>query len=139
MLDWVHLAPDARFFRGDNDRGTKFLGLATLLKPKLLGEKIDKARAWHEAGRPTQASRRGHDGLAYNPGTDGELLEEPAQHSWTLQRDEGGWALLRDGLDLWGAAAPGLTAALIRERVDDDEQRKRLLAQLEQPACGPAP
>ena len=56
VIDWIHDAPDAAFYQGDNKngpggRGVKYLGLITpILDLPKLSDKIEKAAKWKEDG-----------------------------------------------------------------------------------------
>jgi hypothetical protein len=53
MVDWIHEAPDASFYRGDNADGRKYLGLESpLLKRDKFAQRLESALQWHDAGRP---------------------------------------------------------------------------------------
>lgn len=39
-------APEARFWRGENDRNQRYLGLDNLLVASKLADRVDRARAW---------------------------------------------------------------------------------------------
>ena len=55
LIDWIHTAPDAAFWQGDNERRKKYLGIHTILKLDKLGDRIDSSNAWDAAGRPMTA------------------------------------------------------------------------------------
>ncbi|MDX1346120.1 MAG: hypothetical protein R3179_09485, partial [Sedimenticolaceae bacterium] len=48
VLRWAHQAPDAAFYRGENDQRKKYLGLSVLLRTSKLADKIDAAVEWSE-------------------------------------------------------------------------------------------
>ena len=52
VADWVHLAPDAAYFRGENDQQTVYTGCATLFKADKWSQRVDRAQRWDEQGRP---------------------------------------------------------------------------------------
>jgi hypothetical protein len=52
VADWVHLAPDAAYFRGENDQQTVYTGCATLYKADKWSQRVDRAQRWDEQGRP---------------------------------------------------------------------------------------
>ena len=52
VADWVHLAPDAAYFRGENDQQTVYTGCATLFKADKWSQRVERAQRWHEQGRP---------------------------------------------------------------------------------------
>ena len=52
MADWVHLAPDAAYFRGENDQSTVYTGCATLFKADKWSQRVERATRWHEQARP---------------------------------------------------------------------------------------
>lgn len=51
LIDAYHDGPPGRRNR-HNDRGEEYVGIETLFKPTLLGDRLDKTAAWVEAGRP---------------------------------------------------------------------------------------
>lgn len=74
VVEWAHNAPDAAFFRGDNDRGVKYLGVETLFKPKGYETRVGNALAWAQRGKPREEA-------SINPGATREL-EAEAVRAW---------------------------------------------------------
>jgi hypothetical protein len=50
VIRWAHEAGDASFFRGENDRGKKYLGLPTLMKSKGWSSRLGDATDWKDRG-----------------------------------------------------------------------------------------
>ena len=61
VADWVHLAPDAAYFRGENDQGTVYTGCATLYKADKWSQRVERAQRWDEQGRPDKLASGSKD------------------------------------------------------------------------------
>ena len=56
VAEWVHLAPDASFFRGDNERRTPYTSCGTLYKADKWSMRVERAQQWARAGKPKVAT-----------------------------------------------------------------------------------
>lgn len=55
VVEWAHRAPDAAFFRGENDRGQAYLGIDTLFKAARWDDRVEKALRWRDAASGSAA------------------------------------------------------------------------------------
>lgn len=59
--------PEARFWRGENDRNQRYLGLDNLLVQSKLADRIDRARAWAEGNEDSPGSSDSEEPLVLSP------------------------------------------------------------------------
>jgi len=57
LIDYMHTAPDAAFWQGDNPKGKKYLGITPHFKPENFSDRLEASREWEAAGKSTTKSQ----------------------------------------------------------------------------------
>jgi hypothetical protein len=91
---WVHEAPGASFYRGENDRNTVYTGVGTLFKARRWGDRVDKAQEWadcgyqleHQSFKEAEKQKKDDEFDRY---LRGELDSTPITHSNVVRLDLG--------------------------------------------------
>jgi hypothetical protein len=85
MTDWIHKAPDAGFWQGENDEGKTWLGVETIYKQERLHDRIERSKLWDEEGRP--------NGKKLNLNGKKVLVDEKALTTWCRKQWKNGGPL----------------------------------------------